>query len=182
MGDQVNDIVAAFTFMVKELRTGRFIRSSSSAPGAVKSEPYHRIKENVMNKKMIFMALVALSMMYGLSAIHSTDAFAGCREDCYKSCCGDEGICGEEEQPCVSNCMKDCGSEDDSGSMSSAPPDRGGSSVQSDDDEGEAEGDPDRIEKLPDKKTSPMEKTNEPHNKKPISKQPGKATQQTHES
>jgi hypothetical protein len=127
-----------------------------------------------MIKKMIFMAIVALSMKFVLSAIQPADAFAGCHEDCYTNCCGDEGICNsDDEQSCVTDCIEDCGSDSDSGSPSLARPDTDSSRPNNDD-----EGDADDIEILPDKKHRPVGGVIEPHLKEPNGKQPADSNQE----
>lgn len=131
-------------------------------------------KEDTMSRNIEFMTVVVFFLMAGLLAIERTDAYAGCREECYTSCCGDEGICnGEEELSCVSDCLKDCGDDGYPGSLSPArePYDRS----RSDDGYG---GDKDDTVIVPKNTHPPVGGTIEPHQKKPDAKQPRKSNPQ----
>jgi len=86
-------------------------------------------QEGTMGRRFVF-AAVSLFFITGIFlAIDTDSSAASCRDECYTSCCGDEGICNaEDEEACVSDCLKDC---DDDIPVITAPADDGSS-----DDEG----------------------------------------------
>lgn len=62
-----------------------------------------------MGRKCICMAVSVLFITGIFLVIHTDSSAVSCRDECYQSCCGDEGICnGEDEEACVSDCLKEC--------------------------------------------------------------------------
>ncbi len=75
-----------------------------------------------MGKKFVWGALSLLFVTGVFLAFHTDASAISCRDECYSSCCGDEGICnGDDEEACVSDCLKEC--DDGSVPVVTAPSD-----------------------------------------------------------
>ncbi len=72
-----------------------------------------------MVKRFVLTVMSLLFITGILPAVQADSSAASCRDECYSSCCGDEGICnGDDEEACVSDCLRDC---DDSVPVITAP-------------------------------------------------------------
>jgi hypothetical protein len=61
-----------------------------------------------MSKKIL---IITVSCMFLLSMAHAP-ASAACRDDCYRSCCGNNSMCnGPGMASCLSGCLKGCGGD-----------------------------------------------------------------------
>lgn len=127
-----------------------------------------------MSGKTIGMATVMLCLAGAVLAFHPKDAHAGCVEDCYTNCCGDEGICnGDDEMSCVTDCLKNC--DTDSGPAYLSTPDDDKRKTDRDD-----RGDEDDVEQAPGKSHRPVGGAAEPRQKEPNPKKPEEIVPQGH--
>ena len=61
-----------------------------------------------MSKKIL---IITVSCMFLLS-MAPVPASAACRDDCYRSCCGNNSMCnGSGMASCLSACLKGCGGD-----------------------------------------------------------------------
>lgn len=75
-----------------------------------------------MGKTFVWVAVSVFFITGIFLALHTDASAASCRDECYSSCCGDEGICnGDDEEACVSDCLKEC--DDSSVPVVTAPSD-----------------------------------------------------------